>query len=147
MIALDLRFHTLTRLYILADSVLDSTTASLVIDEIAFLAYEWHRAPGTGVISLAFGSTREKDGLRNLLADLHAHLDETVPKGDLPNAFLSLVFQRLLTAKATDKIIVDESFAELLENVRADCAWTKSEYYQRIEPTDAASKKHAASKQ
>lgn len=146
-IALDLRFHTLPRLYILADSLLDPTTANLVIDEVASLAWNYRHAPGTAVIDVAFASTREKDGLRNLLADLHAHLDETVPKGDLPNAFLSLVFQRFLTAKVIDGIRVQPAFTKRLENVCADSKWAKSEYYQRIEPSVVAPKKYAAIKQ
>jgi hypothetical protein len=129
----DLRFHTLTRLYILADSLLDSVTANLVFNEIAFLGWSWLQAPGAGVINVAFGSTRENDGLRNLLADLHAHLDAEVPDGDLPNAFLSLVWKRFLAARANEDILVTDSFLELLQNVGDDCAWTRKEYYQRIE--------------
>lgn len=81
------------------------------------------------MIDVAFASTIEKDGLRNLLADLHAHLDETVPKGDLPNAFLSLVFQSFLTAKVIDDIRVQPSFNKRLENLGADSDWKKSKYY------------------
>jgi hypothetical protein len=132
-IAMDLRYHTLTRLYILADSLLDSITANQVIDEIAFLAWTWKLAPGTGVIHVAFGSTRENDGLRNLLADLHAQLDDEVPEGDLPNAFLSLIFERFLVAKRNGDTMVRDEFLKILRDVGNNSAWTKREYH-RVDP-------------
>jgi hypothetical protein len=131
-IAMDLRYHTLTRLYILADSLLDSITANQVIDEIAFWAWTWNFAPGTGVIHVAFGSTREHDGLRNLLADLHAQLDDVVPEGDLPNYFLALIFERSLAAKKNGDIMVRDEFLEILRDVGRNSAWTRSEYYQPV---------------
>jgi hypothetical protein len=131
-LAMDLRYHTLTRLYILADSLLDSITANLVTDEIAFLAWTWEQAPGTEVIHVAFGSTREHDGLRNLLADLHAQLDDRVPEGDLPNAFLGLIFEIFLAAKENEDIVVRDEFLERIRDVGNSSAWTRREYHQLV---------------
>jgi hypothetical protein len=129
---MDLQYHTLTRLYIIADSLLDSITANLVIDEIAFLAWTWQQAPGTEVIHVAFGSTREHDGLRNLLADLHAQLYDRMPEGDLPNAFLGLIFERFLAAKENEDIVVRDELLERIRDVGNSSAWTRREYHQLV---------------
>jgi hypothetical protein len=131
-LAMDLRYQTITRLYIPADSLLDSITANLVIDEVAFLAWTWKQAPGTEVIHVAFGSTREPDGLRNLLADLHAQLDDRMPKGDLSNAFLGLIFERFLAAKENEDIVVHDEFLERMQDVGNSSAWTRRDYHQLV---------------
>lgn len=127
------RYRELVSLYILADSLLDPITANLVIDQIAVLGWDSFQLPGEGLIKLAFFSTRGNDGLRKLLADFYIYMDETLPEGDFPKAFLSLVVERFLAAKAAYWIVAKYDRICEVQNSGSGSDWRTSEYYQQVD--------------
>jgi hypothetical protein len=94
------------------------------------LYFSNHPVPGAKVIDQVFRSTREDDGLRNLLADFYIYNPFVQYDGDLPKAFLLLVLQRFQQAKA----IVDVPFdVKKMEEQKGPSPWIIRQYCQKLE--------------
>ncbi|KAM0692585.1 hypothetical protein Q7P36_007140 [Cladosporium allicinum] len=65
----DFNYMSLVHLYGLANTLVDTVTANMVIDE--FKNFGHGSTPGRDIIELAFSFTEEGDKLRSLLADLY----------------------------------------------------------------------------
>ena len=82
----ELRYEVLIDLYVLADSLLDSTTANLAIGEIFWLR-DHENLPQAGMINHAYRHTMEGCALRDALVEIYAEA-AWLPDGDFPQAFL-----------------------------------------------------------
>lgn len=131
--AVDARYMELVRLYIVADSLADPTTANIVIDEIRRFSRFSVKNPSTEVINYVFRSTTDNDGLRILFADFYVYDDYQLPEGDLPKEFLHLIVKRFLAAKNGDDITVDDSQFTFFKDVEGSHGWVHHEYYQEVE--------------
>jgi hypothetical protein len=129
----DRQFEHSINLYVLADSLMDPLTANMAIAEIRRIgkvADEFSQTPGANVIARAFRSTREDDGLRNLLVDFYIYNPFAQHNCDFPKAFLLLLSQRFQNAKHGNNVSFDE---EHLEELQGDSPWTIADYYQKLE--------------
>ena len=88
----ELRFEASIDLYVLADSILDFTTADLAIEEIRWIRHA-QGFPEAGVINYAYRNTMADCALRNALVDIYVEATR-LPDGDFPNAFLRSVVEK-----------------------------------------------------
>jgi hypothetical protein len=126
----DYRFEHLIKLYILADSLMDPLTANMAIAEIRSFGLTNGYCPGAKVMDRVFRSTRDGDGLRNLLADCYIYNPYVQFDGDFPKAFLLLVLQRSQRAKLGESVTFDGDDVEMLQS---DSPYTFREYFQQLE--------------
>ena len=95
----NLRYKALIKLYILADRLLDPTTANMAIDEIRRFSESVKCNPSAQAITFVFDSTKEGDGLRKLLADFIIYTGAYLPEGDVPEGFFKFVLERYLAGR------------------------------------------------
>jgi hypothetical protein len=123
-----LGYQTLINLYILADKLLDPTTANMAIDEIRRFGESVGRNLGADDIILVFDSTTEGDGLRKLLADFIIYTGIKLPEGDMPKDFFKFVLQRYLTESWNKRLYTRHQFGTVVGKV----GWADSDYYQDV---------------
>jgi hypothetical protein len=129
----DCQFERMIDLYVLADSLMDPLTANMAIAEIRRIGEvgdEDSQVPGAEVIDRVFRSTREGDGLRNLLADFYIYNSYVEYDGDSSKAFLLLVLKRFQSAKNTEAVSFDKDY---MGELQGDSPWTIRQYYQKLE--------------
>lgn len=126
----DRHFGYLIDLYVLADSLINPLTANMAITEIRRLGLKDGYEPGAKVIERVFRSTREGDGLRNLLADCCIYTTDVYFEGVFPKAFLLLVVQRFQNAKYDGHIPFGECNIKQLQGGSPLAA---KEYFQKLE--------------
>lgn len=126
----DYRFEHLIKLYILADSLMDPLTANMAIAEIRSFGLTNGYCPGAKVMDRVFRSTRDGDGLRNLLADCYIYNPYVQFDGDFPKAFLLLVLERFQDAKVSQNVSFDE---ENIEELQGNNPYAIGEYFQQPE--------------
>jgi hypothetical protein len=125
---IDLRYEALINLYILADVLLDPTTANMAIDEIRRFRLDVKSNPGAHVITFIYNSTKEGDGLRKVLADffIYSYTSLYMPKGDVPNDFFKFLMQRYLDGMNKGHITTK------FHNVVGKDGWDDLDYYQDV---------------
>jgi hypothetical protein len=126
----DSQFEHLIKLYVLADSLMDPLTANMAIAEIRSFGLTDRYCPGAKVMDRVFRSTRDGDGLRNLLADCYIYNPYVEFDGHFPKAFLLLVLQRFQRAKLGESVKFDENDVEMLQS---NSPYTLGEYFQQLE--------------
>jgi hypothetical protein len=126
----DRQFEYLVDLYILADSLIDPITANMAIAKIRRFGRIKGYSPGAKVIDRVFRSTREDDGLRNLLADCHIYNLYVQYDGDFPKDFLFLVLRRFQQAKMDENVTFDEDHVQELDG---NGPYTLGQYFQKLE--------------
>ena len=117
----DSKFKSLINLYALANKLVDTDTANMVISQITGSSH-CSRTPGPGAIELAFSLTTPDSKMRNLLADLYISNRRAKYRGDYPKAFLDLILKRFLDLKCSGDIVVDGKLLNRLPH--------SSEYYE-----------------
>jgi hypothetical protein len=126
----DCKFGYLIDLYVLADSLIDPFTANMAITEIRRFGLKDSCSPGAKVVDRVFRSTREGDGLRNLLADCYIYNPYVQFDSDFPKAFLLLVLQRFQHEKIKETVTFDE---ETIEELQSDSLYTIGQHFQKLE--------------
>ena len=116
----DSRFKSLINLYALANKLVDTITANMVIRQVQGSSH-YSLTPGPEVIELAFSLTTPDSKMRNLLADLYICNTKVTYRGDYPKAFLDLILKRLLDGKCCGDIVVSGKLLNRLPQ--------SSEYY------------------
>lgn len=97
-------YRYLVKLYIIADSLRDPTTANLVIDETRRFSYV-ACLPGFPVVKLAFRHTMPGDGLRKVLADVYVFKGSSISGEHCPLAFLMLVIGRSMATRKKNEAV------------------------------------------
>jgi hypothetical protein len=85
-------YEAFVDLYILADSLLDPVTTTLVSEEIHEIGSA-ENIPGAGVIKHAYRHTTAGCALRNALVEIYA-IATSLPDGDFPKAFLRSLVEK-----------------------------------------------------
>jgi hypothetical protein len=116
----DSEFKSLINLYALANKLVDTDIANMVIGRITGSSY-CSLTPGPDAIELAFSLTTPDSKMRNLLADLYICNTKARYRGDYPKAFLDLILKRFLNGKCSGDIVVSGKLLNRLPH--------SSEYY------------------
>jgi hypothetical protein len=132
----DARFKELVDLYVLADILVDPETMNIAIDEIRRFSNRIDDEPSAKVITHAFRSTREGDGLRMLFADYFVFGSSKLSSTNLPKELFHVVGKGFLIAKEEDNITVKDEFPEFFRDVNGSVDWDNRVYYQNIEDDD-----------
>jgi hypothetical protein len=91
-------YQAFVDLYILADSLLDSVTTKLVIQEIFDFRALHELPPEAGVINHAYRHTMADCALRDALVEIFARAS-WLPDGDFPHAFLRSVIEKQMSLR------------------------------------------------
>jgi hypothetical protein len=126
----DSRFKELVDLYALADSLTDTITANIAIDEIRRFSNSFGHEPSAKVIKHAFRLTANPDGLRILLADYFIYGSSKISSCDLPKQFFNVVGERFLDAKKAGDILLTDTLPEFFRDVNGSDDWGDRVYYQ-----------------
>jgi hypothetical protein len=129
---LDQDFESLLKLYALADSLSDPTTANMAFEEIRKLCQSSCFSLGAGFVDLAFRSTKQGDGLRNFLADQYVYESDCLPRGNFPAAFFKLIVERFLSEKSCNIVKVDDAHVRMINGPEGS-DWRRREYHQVVE--------------
>jgi hypothetical protein len=129
---LDQDFESLLKLYALADSLSDPTTANMAFEEIKKLCQSSCFNLGAGFVDLAFRSTKQGDGLRNFLADQYVYESDCLPRGNFPAAFFKLIVERFLSEKSCNIVKVDDAHVRMINGPEGS-DWRRREYHQVVE--------------
>jgi hypothetical protein len=129
---LDQDFESLLKLYALADSLSDPTTANMAFEEIRKLCQSSCFNLGAGFVDLAFRSTKQGDGLRNFLADQYVYESDCLPRGNFPAAFFKLIVERFLSEKSCNIVKVDDAHVRMINGPEVS-DWRRREYHQIVE--------------
>jgi hypothetical protein len=95
-------YDDLIELYTLADTLLDSTTADLVIDKIISSVHEQLLLPGMDDIKLIYATTVEGSPLRRLMVDYCVYSEaRRLPreKAEYPHEYLQEVVEKFMALK------------------------------------------------
>lgn len=91
-----LHYEVFVGLYLLTVKLRDIVTINMVVDEFKRFSETNCPKPGSKAISLAFDSTLEGDGLRQLLVETYVYDVNELPEGDYLRDFLQLVLKDVL---------------------------------------------------